>query len=716
MILAIPFKLKTLLMATTIASALIACGDNTPPVAQGAGPSNQTSTSGTDAMDHAGSDGQAQLMDFNFEVDSFADIRVLRYQVPGFEELSAQQQELLYYLSEAALSGRDIMYDQNYKHNLRIRRTLEEIIKHYQGDREALSFQSVLTYAKQVWFANGIHHHYSNAKFIPEFEAEYFSQIILATASNGSASFPLREDQNLDQLIAELRPILFDPELDAKKVDTAAGVDKVLTSAVNFYEGVTEQEVVDFYASLSNPDDETPVSYGLNSKLVKIDGIVTEQVWKIGGMYSAALEQVVYWLEKAISVAENEAQKTALELLVKYYRSGDLADFDAYNVAWVKDTESTIDVINGFIEVYNDPLGYRGSFESVVAFRDDEATVRISAIGERAQWFEDNSTIANEHKKPEVRGIDGKAITVFMESGDSSPSTPIGINLPNSSWIRALHGSKSVSLSNIVGAYNSSPSKSLQEFAYNQAEIDRSQAYAQQAGNLHTDMHEVIGHASGLINPGVGTTRETLKQYASTLEEGRADLVALYYILDPMLVEIGVMDSLDVGRTEYDSYIRNGIMQQLRRLKVGELVEEAHMRNRQMIANWSYEQGLAENVIERIERDGKTYFVVNDYQKLRTIFGRLLRELQRIKSEGDFEAGRDLVENYGTQVDSQLHAEVLERYEALDVAPYSGFVNPRIVAVEDAGKVVDVQIQYPSDFMEQMLEYAEKYSFLPTQN
>ena len=652
--------------------------------------------------------------DFNYAADRFADIRMLRYQVPGFEDLSDQQKELLYYLSQAALSGRDIMFDQNYKHNLRIRRTLEEVLKNYAGARDTENFGHLTTYAKQVWFANGIHHHYSGLKFTPLFDEEYFNEVI--SAASPESDFPLLEDQSVEQLITELTPILFDQNLDPKKVNTADGVDKVATSAVNFYEGVTEQEVVDFYAALSASDDSTPISYGLNSKLVKVDGQIVERVWHIGGMYSEALEQVVYWLERAIGVAENDKQRTTFELLVKYYRSGDLEDFDAYNIAWVADTDSAIDVINGFIEVYNDPLGYRGSFESVVSFRDAEATLRISAIGERAQWFEDNSPIQDEHKKADVTGIDGKVITVVMESGDASPATPIGINLPNSSWIRAEYGSKSVSLGNIVSAYNSSPSKTLEEFAFTTEEILRSRTHSEQAGDLHTDMHEVIGHASGLINEGVGTTRETLRQYASTLEEGRADLVALYYIMDPMLIEIGVMDSLDVGRTEYDSYIRGGAMLQLYRLQPGELVEEAHMRNRQLVALWSYEQGLEENVIERVIRDGKTFFVVNDYEKLREIFGRLLKEIQRIKSEGDFEAARELVENYGTQVDEELHAEVLQRYATLDVAPYSGFINPRVIADDENGVVSNVRIEYPNDFMSQMLEYAANYSFLPNEN
>jgi dipeptidyl-peptidase III len=651
---------------------------------------------------------------FVYEADRFADIRILRYQVPGFEELSLQQKELLYYLSQAALSGRDIMYDQNYKHNLRIRRTIEEVIKHYPGDRTVDSFDHFMTYAKQMWVANGIHHHYSTAKFTPQFDADYFAELIYLTAP--LATYPLRDGQNVVQLLAELTPILFDPELDTKKVNTADGVDKVLTSAVNFYEGVTEQEVADFYAEQLDPEDETPISYGLNSKLVKENGELVEQVWKVGGMYSEAIEKVVFWLDKAIGVAENENQRVALELLVEYYHTGDLADFDAYNVAWLADSESVVDVINGFIEVYSDPLGMRGSFESVVSFRDQESTERIALISQYAQWFEDNSPIMEEHKKAEVKGIDAKAITVVMESGDSSPTTPVGINLPNSAWIRFQHGSKSVSLSNIVSAYASSPDSALEEFAFSEEEIERSKIYGDQAGHLRVDMHEVIGHASGKINSGVAPVSQTLKQYASTLEEARADLVALYYIMDSQLIEFGAMENLDVGRSQYDSYIRNGAMTQLYRLKPGELVEEAHMRNRQLVALWSYEQGLAGNVIERVVQDGKTYFVINDYEALREIFGRLLREIQRIKSEGDFEAARSLVENYGTQVDQELHAEVLERYSLLDIAPYSGFINSRLVAVETEGEITDVQLEYPDNFVEQMLEYAENYSFLPSDN
>ncbi len=661
-------------------------------------------------------DAEASAADeFNYLIDRFADIQVLAYKVPGFDELSAQQKALLYYLAQAGYAGRDIIWDQNYKHNLRIRRTLEAIYRHYPANRKTPAFDQFTTYLRQVWFANGIHHHYSTLKFTPEFSPEDFSAMVTAVADSGD--LPLRDGQDVAGLIAELSPILFDPTIAAKKVNTAADVDMVAASAVNFYEGVTEQEVRDFYAKRSDKSNPTPVSHGLNSKLVKNSaGKLEERVWKVGGMYTEALEQVVYWLNKAIGVAENDKQRKALQLLVKYYMSGDLADFDAYSIAWVEDGDSAIDVINGFIEVYNDPIAYRGTFESVVSFRDAVTSRRIAAIGDQAQWFEDNSPIMKAHKREKVQGILGKAIIVVAESGDASPSTPIGINLPNANWIRANHGSKSVSLANVVGAYDAVPNPALQEFAWDQAEIDRSRQYNEIAGALHTDMHEVIGHASGRINPGVGTPKETLKQYSSTSEEGRADLVALYFMMDPKLVEMGVMPSLDVGRVEYDKYIRNGMMTQLYRIKPGELIEEAHMRNRAMVARWAYAQGKADKVIERKLRKGKTYFVINDYEALRGLFGQLLRELQRIKSEGDFDAIQELVETYGTQVDPELHAEVLSRYEALDVAPYKGFVNPVLEPVMDGERIVDVKVRHPASFVEQMMYYAEHYSFLPDEN
>ncbi len=654
--------------------------------------------------------------EFRYIIDRFADIQVLAYQVPGFEALSAKQKELLYYLYQAAYAGRDIMWDQNFAYNLRIRRTLEAIVKHYQGDRDSEAFANFMTYTKQVWFANGIHHHYSTLKFQPAFGPGDFAAYVNDVAESGD--LPLAEGQDVAGLIAELGPVIFDPAIAPKKVNTAADVDKVEASAVNFYgDGVTEDEVRAFYAEQSRDDGDHPISHGLNSKLVKnADGELQEQVWKVGAMYSDAIEQIVMWLDKAVAVAENEQQKKALQLLVDYYRSGDLKTFDDYSIAWVEDSDSRIDVVNGFIEVYNDPIAYRGSFESVVSFKDEETSKRIAAIGAQAQWFEDNSPIMDEHKRASVKGILGKAITVVAESGDASPSTPIGINLPNANWIRAEHGSKSVNLTNIVGAYDAVPSDALAEFAWDQAEIDRAKKYKEVTGALHTDMHEVIGHASGKINPGVGTPKETLKQYSSTSEEGRADLVALYFMLDPKLVEMGVMPDMEAGKSEYDRYIRNGIMTQLYRLQPGELIEEAHMRNRAMVARWAYEQGRADNVIERRVRDGKTYFVINDYQALRELFGQLLRELQRIKSEGDFEAIQALVEDYGTQVDPELHAEVLERFSTLDVAPYKGFVNPYLTPVMEDGEMVDVTISYPDTFEEQMLYYAENYSFLPDVN
>lgn len=699
------------LSALALALFLAACGGDAPPERAATAPAPNPAASAVSA------ELAAEAEQFVYEADRFADIRILRYQVPGFESLSLQQKTLLYYLSEAGMSGRDIMWDQNYRHNLRIRRLLEEIVKHYPGDRSSEAFSAFMTYTRRVWFANGIHHHYSGDKFQPGFSAATLRELAEATDAAG-ARWPLDPGQSLDDLLTLLEPVLFDPSVDARKVETAAGVDKVQASAVNFYEGVTEDEVTAYYSAKTNPDPQRPVSHGLNSKLVKVDGELQERVWKVGGMYSPAIERIVYWLEQAITVAENEAQRRALELLVAYYRSGDLADFDAYNVAWVADTESAVDVINGFIEVYNDPMGLRGSFESVVSVRDVEATRRIAAIAEQAQWFEDNAPIQEEHKKRPVVGITGKVINVVSETGDSSPATPIGINLPNSDWIRAEHGSKSVSLSNITTAYDATESGALEEFAWDEAEVARSRQWAALAGLLHTDMHEVIGHASGRVNPGVGSPAETLRQYASTLEEGRADLVALYYMMDPMLIEIGVMPSLEVGLAEYDRYIRNGLMTQLYRIEPGRNLEEAHMRNRQLIAAWAYEQGRADNVIERRVRDGKTYFVINDYQALRGLFGQLLREIQRIKSEGDFAAGQALVENYGTRVDPELHAEVLARYAPLNVAPYSGFINPVLVPVlaQDGERITDVRIEYPADFSAQMLDYAERYSWLPHNN
>jgi dipeptidyl-peptidase III len=652
---------------------------------------------------------------FQYITDQFADLRIQRYQVPGFEQLSAKQKELLYYLYEAALSGRDIIYDQNFKHNLRIRRTLEGIVAHYTGDRNSTEYGQFLTYAKRVWFSNGIHHHYSSSKILPEFSPAYFALLV---KNSPQAKFPLQKGETIDRFIAFLSPILFDPKVAAKKVNLAAGQDLLKTSATNFYEGVSQQEAEAFYAKMIDKNDPRPISYGLNSKLIKQNGKIQEKVWRVGGMYSPAITRIVYWLEKAAGIAENEKQKLALDKLIQYYKTGDLRIFDEYSIAWVKDTDSRIDVVNGFIEVYGDPLGYRGAYESVVSIKDLEASQRIKAIGDQAQWFEDHSSIKPEHKKKSVTGISAKVITAVVEAGDAAPTTPIGINLPNANWIRKEHGSKSVNLGNIVYAYNQAATKgsALTEFAFSEEEVARARRYGALAGNLHTDMHEVIGHASGQINPGVGTPKQTMKNYASAIEEGRADLVALYFLLDPKLVDLGIIPSLEVGMAEYDNYIRNGLLTQLARIAPGEDIEEAHMRNRQMVAKWAYEKGKAGNVIEKVVREGKTYFKINDYQKLRELFGQLLQETQRVTSEGDFEGAKNLIENYGVKVDPELHKEVLARYAKLNIAPYSGFIQPKLTPVMQNGQVVDVKISYPANFVQQMLEYGKNYSLLPDYN
>jgi dipeptidyl-peptidase-3 len=653
--------------------------------------------------------------DFKFYTESFADLRIQRYYVPGFDDLTLQQKELVYYLYEAALAGRDIIYDQNFKHNLYIRRSLEAIVNTYNGDRNTPDFQKFMTYVKRVWFSNGIHHHYSNKKILPEFSKEYFHELV---ANSDEYKFPLQNDEHIDDLLKKLDSLIFDPKVAEMKVNQADGVDLIKTSAVNFYEDVTQKEVEDYYKKITDPNDPHPISYGLNSKMLKKDGQIIERQWTTKKMYAPAIRKIVYWLEKAVEVAENDQQKKALQLLIEYYQTGDLKKWDEYNIEWVKDTNSVVDVVNGFIETYNDPLSYRATFESVVSIKDKEATKRIEAISKNAQWFEDNSPLMQEHKKKNVKGVSAKVITAVVESGDCSPSTPIGINLPNSNWIRKEHGSKSVNIGNIVYSYNkfSETSGVLQEFAYSKEEIERDKKFGALADDLHTDMHEVIGHASGQINPGVAEPHQTLKNYYSTLEEARADLVALYYLLDEKLIDIGVMPSLEVGKAAYDDYIRNGLMVQLARVKLGENIEEAHMRNRQLVAKWAFEKGAKENVIEKKQRDGKTYFVVNDYNKLRKLFGELLREIQRIKSEGDFNAGRNLVENYGVKVDPVLHKEVLERYQKLNIAPYAGFIQPKLVPIKQGEKIIDVKIEYPEDFTKQMLEYAEKYSLLNTYN
>ncbi len=654
---------------------------------------------------------------FKYQTEQFADLAILRFKVPGFEELTLKQKELVYYLYEAALSGRDIYYDQNFKHNLEIRKTLEAIAASYGGNRENDQFKKFMIYTKRVWLSSGIHHHYSNMKFRPEFTKEYFAELV---KGSDAKLLPLADGENADSFIKKITPIIFDPEIAEMKVNKDAKNDLVKSSAVNFYEGVTQKEVEAFYNKLQDKNNPRPVWHGLNSKVVKENGAVIEKTWKVGSMYSPAIEKIVYWLEKAVTVAENDAQKTILQKLIEYYKTGDLKTWDEYNKLWVQDTVSRVDVVNGFIEVYNDPLGYKGSFESIVSIKDMDATKRIDAISKQAQWFEDNSPIADEHKKKNVVGISAKVITVVVESGESSPSTPIGINLPNSNWIRKEYGSKSVSLGNINESYDKAASEELmKEFSYSDEEYQLTKKFGTVTDNLHTDLHEVIGHASGQINPGVGTPKQSLKNYASTIEEARADLVALYYIADKKLIDIGVMPNDEAYKAEYNRYIRNGLLQQLARVKEGENIEQDHMRNRQMISKWCYEKGNNANgtsVIEMKKKDGKTYVVINEYQKLRTLFGQLLKEVQRITSEGDYESAKALVEKYGVIVDKELQKEVIERYKKLNVAPYKGFINPILKPVYDSDKIVDVKIEYPEDFTEQMLYYAKNYSLLPNRN
>jgi dipeptidyl-peptidase-3 len=650
---------------------------------------------------------------FKVEAESFGDLQVLRYQVPGFNELTTQQKLLAYYLYEAALAGRDIIYDQKSKYGLLLRKTIEAVYGSYNGDKSTADWKKFEDYAGRFWFSNGNHHHYSNEKFIPEHSYEYFATLV---KNSDQSKLPLEQGETVDAFLARIKPLVFDPKVEPKVVDLRPDVDNVVNSSNNFYEGVTQKEVDDFYAKFDTKGNAP--SWGLNSKTMKENGQVVEKVWKLGGMYSPAIDRIISWLEKASGVAENAQQKKSLDLLIQYYRTGDLKTFDEYSIAWVNDTASRIDVVNGFIEVYLDAIGKKGSFESVVSLKDMEATKRISAIAKQAQWFEDNSPLMPDHKKKSVKGITAKVITAIVESGDAAPSTPIGINLPNADWIRKNHGSKSVSLGNIIHSYNVASAKGgmLDEFALNDTVRNRAKKYGNLASDLHTDMHEAIGHASGQINPGVETTDKTLKNYASTLEEARADLVALYYAIDPKLVEIGVAPSVEVGMAEYDSYMMNGLMTQLTRLKPGEQLEEAHMRNRALNARWAYEMGKKDNVVQFVKRDGKTYVRVNDYNKLRNLFGQLLREIQRIKSEGDYTAGKSLVETYGVKVDPVLHKEVLARYAKLGIKPYRGFIQPRLVPVNSDGKITDVRVEYPESFFAQMMEYAGKYSYLPVKN
>ena len=658
--------------------------------------------------EHAGNTLHADSTDvdsFKWEVDHFSDTRILRYQIPGWDQLSLQQKQLAYYLTMAGLSGRDIMWDQNYRHNLKVRRALESIIKNYKGERSGAQWDAFMVYAKEVFFSNGIHHHYGMDKFIPECRRSYFDSLLTNSGSS---------------MIKEVADILFDPTIDNKKVSLDPTKDLVLASAVNFYgEDVNQKEVEAFYAAMEVKGDLTPLSYGINSKVVRgADGKLMERPWKVGGMYGQAIEQIVMWLQKAQGVAESPEQAKVFGLLIEFYRTGDLKKWDEFNIAWVMDKSSTVDLINGFVEVYNDPLGKKGSYESCVEVIDPVATRNMRAIQENAQWFEDHSPLMEEHKKKKVVGITYSFINTVGEAGDAAPSTPIGVNLPNANWIRTSHGSKSVSLGNISDAYDKSSGKgSLEVFCHDTEEVDRAIAHGALAGKLHTALHEVIGHASGQLEPGIGETDATLKNYASTLEEGRADLVALYYMMDPHMVEIGVMPSLEVGKAEYDSYIRSGLLVQLRRLKPGANIEEAHMRNRHWVSAWCLEKGMKDSVIAVVQRNGETYYDVRSYEKLRVLFGELLREVQRIKSQGDYESGKALVETYGVKVDAALHAQVLERAKKITTAPYAGFIQPRLMPVMNAkGEITDVKVEYPDDFVKQMLEYGEKFSFLPDEN
>ena len=650
---------------------------------------------------------EAQNAEQPWIVDRFDDIKVIRYEVPAFENLTLEEKELVYYLSEAAKCGRDILFDQNFKYNLAIRRTLETIYTESEvktGDE----FAAFEKYLKKVWFANGIHHHYSNDKFTPEFSEAWFREQLTKYIND--------ENRQMDNDL--LCKILFDKELYASRLNQKEGVDVITESAGNYYEGVNQVEVEAFYNGMAAADanNPEPISYGLNSKLVKENGKIYEKVWKIGGMYSPALEKIVYWLEKAATVA-NPTQKEVIEALIKYYKSGDLKDFDDYSVLWVKDTQSNVDFVNGFIESYGDPLGRKASWESVVNFRDVEACKRTEIMAANAQWFEDNAPINPAYRKKEVKGVSAKVITVAMLGGDCYPATAIGINLPNADWIRKEHGSKSVTIDNITYAYDKAAQGNgfAEEFILREEDRERAKNYGKLGDDLHTDLHECLGHGSGQLAP--GTKGDELRTYSSTLEEARADLFALYYLGDEKLVEIGLIPSLDVAWSQYSDYIMNGYMTQLSRIELGKDVEESHMRNRKLIAEWCYEKGKAENVIELVKKDGKTYVVVNDFVKLRKLFGELLCEVQRIKSEGDYEACKALVEGYAVKINPELHKEVIERNKALNIEPYGGFVNPEYELVTDAeGKVTDVKISYPANYVEQHLHYGKEYSFLPSLN
>jgi len=650
------------------------------------------------------------IANFNYFVDQFEDIRVLRYRLPEFESLTLRQKELLFYLGQAALSGRDILWDQNFKYNIKIRKTIEAILNYYSGNKKSKEFNAFLVYAKRVFFANGIHHHYSNDKFNPGFSSAYFENLIKGTESD---KLPIESDQTADQFISFLSSVIFNENIYRRKIEQRSGVDMVSESSVNFYQDVNQNEVERFYAGKTDPTDTRPVSLGLNSKVIRNDGKVIEKVYRSGGLYGKAIDQIIFWLEKAMAVAESESQKNELNILIEFYRTGDLHKWDDFNVAWVQNNSPGVDYNNGFIETYSDPMGLKATWEAIADYTDIDATRRISAITANAQWFEDNSPIPTHYKKKKVKGVAARVINIAMLGGDCYPVSPLGINLPNASWIRKDIGSKSVRLSNIAEAYDiaSIGNGFLEEFAADREEVDRIMKYGPLADALHTDLHECVGHASGKLAD--GTDPSALKNYASALEEARADLFALYFMADKKIIELGLLPNDDAAKASYDAYLRNGILTQMVRIKPGKNIEEAHMRNRAAISYWAYEKGRKEKVVELFKKNGKTYLKINDYLKLRKLFGELLMEIQRIKSEGDYEAGRMIIENFGVKVDPVLHSEVLERYEKLKLAPYTGFVNPDLIPVYDSeGRMTDVKVVYVNDYLGQMLDYGRNYSFL----
>ena len=653
---------------------------------------------------------EPQASEFTFLVDQFADLRIMRYQLDNWDQLTVQQKAYLYYLSEAARCGRDILFDQNFKYNLCIRKTLEAVLNSYQGDRSSEDFQNFLVYAKRVFFSNGIHHHYAEDKFFPEISEAYFAELIKAS---DATLLPLNEGETVDEFVAFLTPVVFDKEL--YKMRRSSEEDIIKNSAVNFYEGgITKKEVEKFYNKMRKPNDATPISYGLNSKLVKDKKGIHEEVYKVGGLYGEAIQAIIGWLEKANEVAENDIQRDYTRKLIDYYTTGDLKTWDEYNIAWVQDSVSHIDFVNGFIEDYNDPMGMKATWESIVDYKDLEATKRSAIISENAQWFEDHSPVDNRFKKEECKGVSAKSIIVTALGGDCFPSPPIGINLPNADWIRKDYGSKSVTITNLMIAYDKAaeecPKSALKEFAYSDEEVELCKKYGSETDILHTTLHECLGHGSGKLLP--GTQPGALKEFSSTLEEARADLFGLYYLADPKMVELGVLPDMEAYKAEYCGFIRNGMMSQLARVELGKDVTESHMQNRKLIAEWCYEKGKDANVIERIVRDGKTYFVINDFEALRGLFGELLAEVQRIKSEGDYAVGKALVEKYAVKVDPELHKEVKERYDALGLKPYGGFINPVITPVMEGDKVVDYTVEYPDDFVAEHLNLGKNYSFL----